>query len=152
MTEKFFIFARDLYGQLGVQLDVPGVYQLKCIDGQGYRSIPRMLMADPDGVLYIGSSKNIRSGIIRLRKALCAAAKVDGYTNAACHPCGQKYSKNVREKFPFEMLCVTVHPVSQDRDAEGLAIFELQTYVKAFGEVPPFNDEYPKETWQSNIF
>lgn len=127
--------------------DQSGIYRLHCLDSAdaGFVPVSRILREDPDGVLYIGSSRILRSRIASLRKALSASAGQQGFTDFSAHVCGHKYkSSELQRSFPYERLCVTLHLDSAYDVAEILALYQ---YEELYGEAPPFNEGRPKAKW-----
>jgi hypothetical protein len=125
----------------------PGVYRLHVLDDAGnFRTLPRLFADDPQGILYIGESKNLPSRISALKMSVSAAyAKLAptiygnlGYSNATIHPTGLKISSLPAfvERFPFNMLSVSIENNNSHYQREGELLVD---YRKKFGDYPSLN-------------
>ncbi len=120
-----------------------GIYKLRCLieDKEGYISIGRLLCKDDEGILYIGSGKLLLARTTHLMMALNSAVGGLGYDNIGVHSCGFKYKSNeIQKSFPYNNLCITLHPIDSNKDPYIFEREELEKYEKRYGEAPPFNE------------
>lgn len=118
----------DEFGESG------GVYILKCINEMTGSPIviSRFLACDEQGVLYIGKANCFVDRVAELKKSISPK-----YSSSS-HECGARYKSNekIREKFPYESLCVELIGSEDPRRAE---VDELRKYEMMYGELPPLN-------------
>jgi hypothetical protein len=123
---------------------IHGAYIISWYDVASMRpkSIPRMLGTDSEGVLYIGGSETGRLGIAaRLKVRLNDFKSMDKFTGwfRALHAprCLAGIPKSI---VPGEEIRIEIH---QKKGTENLEALLLAQYLKAFGELPPLNDNCP---------
>lgn len=144
---RYMLWETDCWEKVSTDFgSAAGIYTLRSLEhsnanaGREYCLVQRILGPDPDGVLYIGCSGEVRMRIGKLRKAVCAAAGEAGYLDPGVHPVGNYYmNEKIRKKFPIRSLCVTIERIPDGGghyDAEERA---FRCYEQRFGEAPPFN-------------
>jgi hypothetical protein len=143
---NFMVADSDFWQQIhDARPNAGGVYKLHCLGKDGYLGIDRLGGTDQHGILYIGAAAVLSYRLASLRKAVCAAFKVHGYSDPTTHPAGVHFHRYpfLREKLHLDKLCVTLEPVHKTPDdpdahfkAENNA---LMAYCVQFGEAPPFN-------------
>lgn len=110
-----------------------GVYRLVALDlGGAPVALPRICDEDPTGTLYIGQGMSISARIALLRRTL----RPD-YAPGD-HPAGKRYLKLERLKGTFGMDRLATS-WAQDANPEQTEARLFQSYVNAFGELPPLN-------------
>ncbi len=118
-----------------------GVYKIYSIKNDIPSEIQRLSKVDTSGLLYIGSSKNLKDRLGMLRRV--TIGKSDGYKEYA-HTFGVKYNsiKKLTQLFPIEALVVIVN---LDKDHKGKERRLLTKYLNEHLELPPLNSNYPKQ-------
>ena len=153
-TFKFFFHAEgcflyhDVRGMIG---EVPGVYYVHATDGNGdFKPLPRLLDADQDGILYIGTAGKLHERLGEVQKALSVAYGRGQWTNSR-HGLLDKLRRlpRFREAFPYSTLCVTVCPLPPATEGDpntdgiedhyGLERRLLDEYRLRHGDYPVFN-------------
>lgn len=126
-----------------------GVYKIRLANSKGIPfKIPRFLDKDKDGILQIGSSKNIEERIKYFRGAM----KGKRYPHAE----GQRL-RLVKEypsfitkyrDYKIEYFFIKLRSKSQAQKEEERL---LKCYFKNYGEVPPLNNKLPNKdiTWEN---
>jgi hypothetical protein len=136
----------------------PGIYRLRVLEESGqFRLLPRIFEADPNGIVYIGTSAEVPFRSASLKKSVSAAyRRIDpnkygslNYVDTDCHQTGKKILRIPKfvEIFPFELLCMTFakhEPGTTDLDVPDYGHFGLEgellsKYELQFGERPALN-------------
>ncbi len=134
---KYYLISDEKFGNTlhNEFKGVGGIYKLHCFknrDRNEIITINRALGNDNDGVLYIGKAILFTNRVINLKKSLA-------YKSGA-HICGRRYwremNENLRLKFPYENLCVSLTPSENPDELEKEKIYD---YCKIYGEPPPLN-------------
>ena len=127
-------FSTEVSSRVGTQ---GGLYRLHCfVDDRHVKliRIPRALRVDVQGILYIGSTKNLVNRLVDLKKTLSPS-----YASAP-HICGRRYNnekhESLRLAFPYRRLCASFESSATPKLLEGIA---LGAYCREFGELPPLN-------------
>ncbi|KAA3631272.1 MAG: hypothetical protein DWP97_13555 [Calditrichaeota bacterium] len=113
-----------------------GIYKIQCFDDKLEKiiKIPRVLELDEDGILYIGKTTLFSRRINFLIRSL------NPNTLGQSHICGRRYNNefniNIRKRFPFERLCITL---IQDDNPDEREKEELKKYAIRFGVPPVLN-------------
>jgi len=113
---KYYLISDEKFGNTlhNEFKGVGGIYKLHCFKNRDRNALGN----DNDGVLYIG-------------KAIL-------FTNRVI--CGRRYwremNENLRLKFPYENLCVSLTPSENPDELEKEKIYD---YCKIYGEPPPLN-------------
>jgi hypothetical protein len=126
--------------------NTPGIYKLRCRrqNSEEWEHIPRLLKSDENGILYIGSSKQIMWRMGGLIKALSAAIGRNGYKDKSSHVVGHKYCLDkISQRFKHENLWIEIIPVRSEEKV--MEAEELEKYENEFGEAPPFNEGRPQK-------
>ena len=139
----------DLYEALATEFGYnPGIYQLHIQNKSGeFERIKRLLDDDDQGIMYIGTSRELTSRLMTLKKSVLAAYSLDGFNVPTAHPCGTKIvqSPKFRERFPFSCLCLTAELCDlgevgyRENDNTKLEWRKLSEYFSRFGEFLPLN-------------
>ena len=112
----------------------PGVYIVHAQTTTGaFQHLPRLLGHDPDGILFIGQSKNVRRRVATLKRAMTIRE-----WRKVPHSEGRTYRwvPALRKEFPIDRLYVSVRYTDTPEDQERRQITE---YARRLGEVPPLN-------------
>jgi hypothetical protein len=136
----------------------PGIYHLHVLQESGqFRLLPRLFDADPNGIVYIGTSAEVPFRAAYVKKSVSAAyRRIDpikygslNYVDTHCHQTGKKILRIPKfvEIFPFELLCMTFEKHvagTTDLDVPDYGHFGLEgellsKYELQFGERPPLN-------------
>jgi hypothetical protein len=144
--KNFMVADVDFWNQIDTDHQkAGGIYKLRCLEENGYRSINRLGGTDNEGILYIGAAAILSYRLASLRKSVYAAFGVGGYIDASAHPAGAHFQRYpfLQARLPLQRLCVTVEPVEATKDnPDAHFITEndaLAAYCNQFGELPPFN-------------
>lgn len=132
-------------------LDGPGVYQLRAVDGKGTPiEIGRWLGVDSGGLLYIGSTgDSICRRVGRLRDG------IDQHSKG--HTAGKKRFILARWVPAYSEQLADAHreyrwASTDPAEAQSVESDLLMEYVRAFGETPPLNGDFPyrmrPEVWE----
>ena len=118
-----------------------GVYKIYSIKNNKPCKISRLAKVDNSGLLYIGSSKNLKDRLSILRRVTIGES--DGYKSDA-HTFGVKYNaiKKIRELFPLETLFIEVKCTDIFKETESEL---LREYITQYAELPPLNSNYSKQ-------
>jgi hypothetical protein len=123
-----------------------GVYWIRLTDLKGSPfCISRFLDKDEDGILQIGSSKDI----VKRIKLFRGAAKGKKYPHSA----GRRLSL-IKESNPFKKkykefkILYTFKKLNNERTAKKEEKKLLKHYFKKFGEVPPLNNNLPSKDFK----
>jgi hypothetical protein len=118
-----------------------GVYKIYSIKNKKPNKIRRLSNIDNSGLLYIGSSKNLKDRLGMLRRV--TIGKSDGY-KADAHTFGVKYNATakIKELFPLETLFIEVECKEKFKETESKL---LEKYLNDYAELPPLNSNYPKQ-------
>ncbi len=136
----------------------PGVYRLHVLgEGSDFRSLPRLLEKDAEGIVYIGAAADVLFRATNLRISVCAAYRQVNpktyadleYSNVNARQAGKKIVRIPRfiEHFPLDRLCVTVQRYMGDQEAlaaddpghYNLEEQLLLAYEVRYGEKPALN-------------
>jgi excinuclease UvrABC nuclease subunit len=116
----------------------PGVYLIRLLSASGnFQKINRVINTDDNGLLYIGKSENLRTRIKSLTKTI---NNLDSTNN---HIFGVKYNRNSLFKKTFlpKQLSIIFTTETNCKNKEDEL---LKNYLHKFGELPPFNSNFPK--------
>ena len=126
---------------------VDGAYTIRWMNGEQYHPICRLLETDEEGILYIGSSKNLPNRMGDLKKALLASYNTI-YKDHTTHSIGKiKDINNFRIKIDLNNIKITLHHPKEYENIEtgvDLEIYLLEQYELKYGETPPLNEGRPK--------
>ena len=130
MSKKYYkIFDED---ELEKITDQKGVYLIHCLNAAFDipRSIRRMFVYDVQGILYIGSSKNIRERVQEFKDSVVG--------ENTRHSGGTTYSNIpiVEHHYPRKYLAISFKEIAEFKKEEKKY---LEIYEKEFGELPPLN-------------
>jgi hypothetical protein len=122
-----------------------GIYQLRCVDGAGVPiTIARLNNNDPDGIIYIGSSDN-------LRKRLKGFWRTIEIRDRSRHAAAWTYcSFGYDSIFPPNQIEFT-YQVTRNKVTTEFGL--LLNYRKEFMDLPPLNSNrppYPGD-WKARI-
>jgi hypothetical protein len=118
-----------------------GIYKIYSINKNIPCQIRRLAKEDASGLLYIGSSKNLKDRLGMLRRVTIGES--DGY-KADAHTFGVKYNatEKIKELFPLETLFIEVECKEKFKETESKL---LEKYLNDYAELPPLNSNYPKQ-------
>ncbi len=112
-----------------------GVYKIYSIKNKKPCKVRRLSNVDNSGLLYIGSSKNLKSRLNMLRRVVI--------NKSGAHTFGVKYNaiQKIRELFPLETLFIEVKCTDKFKETESQL---LEKYMADYAELPPLNSNYRK--------
>lgn len=155
MIKNKFFFAepgRFLYHDVLEEIGaLAGIYRLHVGDELGdFLFLPRLLEADPYGILYIGAAVRLHERLGELQKALSVAYHRGQWIGSRHGLLGKiKVVPNFVERFPYERLFVTLQPLTElgegnpdlapDQDHYVQERRLLTEYRQRYGELPPLN-------------
>jgi len=117
----------------------PGTYIARVITPDGRpRVIQRCVSQDPDGILDIGESGNLRRRLKTFVRCIS-----DPTAHQGGHMAGWRYSYlGMRAHFPVDRMEFTFRVVGSKAKASGLEGKLLRAYVAAHFELPPLNYKF----------
>ena len=117
-----------------------GIYNIYSFENKKPKPITRLGSIDGTGLLYIGSSKNLKERLGMLYR-VTHGKKKDYKTTA--HTFGVKYNKIkiIENLFPIETLFIEIKTTKDYKKIESNL---LKEYLNKHGELPPLNSNYPQ--------
>lgn len=111
---------------------VPGTYRLRVRADAGWRVVGRAGGDDSEGVLDIGTTKNLSNRLYTLRHAIL--------NGRASHAAGIKFNiYDFKDVFPHDALRIEVVQLPTENHAEALELGLLEHYLYRFKDLPPLN-------------
>jgi hypothetical protein len=127
------IKAKDFWDEINKRHQQKGgVYKLIAVKDGKRIPVNRFLGTDNDGILYIGKAISFLDRVIDLKKSIAPEFYGSG------HDCGRRYKSDpgIPKQFPYDNLYIELSPTDNPKELEAAL---LEAYLKAFGELPPFN-------------